>query len=497
MTPSHLRRLPVRSWIAKTVVLAALATLSGPLRAQDALYNGFDFDTEGWGRGWGLEGPVIDWDPTIDAKNDPASGSLRVTVEWASSTAWQEYVLQRAAGFDFTGYAKVAYDVKVDSASIPSTSGDYNLTQLALRSEGWGWNGWLTSQTIPGTDWVHVEELLPAGFSSIVAMNIGFGGSDFAGPITYWLDNVVFMGAENEPPPAMGIDRATPGLEVIATGAQYQRQSIRTTEPTFSWVNAGGPVEYALTIAKPPPAGSANFFAYAWLIGTDKIDPGTSPDWDEPHGVFLEIRPTAANTYDALLSFKLNAPGAHGTRFEPAGLLAQITNLTSVAGTWTIVMNGLNARLQTPDGQTGEGTLPAEAPEAFGNAFFAIGAQMDDTASRNRAYVFERIHITGPGDRMPMLDQDFTALEALDPTVWVNRAQDVSGIQLVPANTAYRLNWTAPAAGYELRASSVVTGGSWTDSALPVVIAGPRKVVYVPASALPSANAGFFELRKP
>ncbi len=57
----------------------ALSTTSG-IRAEDYIYSGFDLDTEGWARGWGVGDFTLDWDASTDAKGDPASGSLKITV---------------------------------------------------------------------------------------------------------------------------------------------------------------------------------------------------------------------------------------------------------------------------------------------------------------------------------------------------------------------------------------------------------------------------------
>ncbi len=474
----------------------ALSTTSG-IRAEDYIYSGFDLDTEGWARGWGVGDFTLDWDASTDAKGDPASGSLKITVNYPSSTSWQEFNLQKALGFDFTTYSKIAYDVKVDAATSTATAnGDFNITQIAMRGPGWSWNGWHTTKPVVAGQWTQVEELLPSGFSSVVALNIGFAGNDFVGPITYWLDNVRFVSDTVAPPPQVAVEAAVPGLEVVATGSQYQRQSLRTVEPRHSWTASSGAVRYSFDVAKGPGAGATDHFIYLWLIGTESGDPGGSPDWNEPNAVFLELRQAANGSYSALLSHKTDAPNAHGTRFDPAGVLARLQDIPSVLGRWTVVMKGTTATLVAPDGTEASGELPADSLGGFANVFPHLGAQMDNTVAKNRSVTFGRFRIQGDAaDFQGNLDVNFAGLASIDAATWKNVAQDTSGIQLVPGGTVYKFSWDAPATGYSLR-SKASLGGAWTDPGLPVVGVGGRKATYLPASQLPSADAGFFAVKK-
>ena len=481
--------------VARAITLALLG--SAPLaHAEDYIYSGFDADTEGWGRGWGIENYVLEWDGAVDSKNNASSGSLKITANFAASNNWQELVLQRIADFDFSNYVKVAYDVKVDAASTPSANGDFNSTLLSLRVPGWAWGGWHTSKTITPDGWVHVEELVPSAYNAIIAMNISFAGGDFAGPVTYWLDNVRFVSDTVAPPPTVALGSATAGLEIFATGSQYQRQSVRTLEPKYSWVNSAGAVDYSLEIVQAPPAGSTDLFAYLWLIGTETADPGTSPDWNEPNGIFLEIRQVANGTYSVRLSQKTEAGGAHGTRFEAAGLLAQLDGVSSAVGRWTVSMKGAEATLIAPDGSRTTGQLPADKLAGFANVFPHFGVQMDNTVAKGQSFTFGRFQIQGANaDFTENLNANLRTATELNTEVWKNVAQDTSGVVFAPANVAYKVSWEAPATGYSLRTKATLNG-PWTDPALPVLSIGGRKLTYVPASALPSANAGFFAVQK-
>jgi hypothetical protein len=482
-----------RAWRAAVVLALSGSTF---LCAEDYIYSGFDLDTEGWVRGWGINDFALEWDGTVDSKNNAASGSLKITANFTASTSWQDLVLQRISDFDFTSYSKIAYDVKADTNQPASTDGDYNTTQISLRTPGWAWTGWHTSKQVTADGWVHVEEIVPSAFNAIIALNIAFGGSDFNGPVTYWLDNVRFVSETVGPAPTIQMSAVRPGLEIIGTGGQYQRQSVRTTEPKYSWVNSAGAVDYSMDIVQAPPAGSPDLFAYLWLIGTETTDPGTSPDWNEPNGIFLEIRQAANGSYSVLLSHKTEAAGAHGTRFEAAGVLARMENVPSVTGRWTVSMKGAEATLIAPDGSRITGLLPADKLAGFANVFPHFGVQMDNTIARNQAFTFGRFAIQGTNpDFNSNLSQDLTAIESLNTEVWRNVAQDTSGVQPVPTGTLYKISWDAPATGYSLRSKSSLTG-AWIDPALPVFSVGGRKVTHVRTSNLPSADAGFFAVQK-
>ena len=475
----------------------ALAVVGSTAHAEDYIYAGFDQDADGWGRGWGVEDFTIDWDGSTDSKGDAGSGSLKITVNYPTSSSWQEFNLQKALGFDFGTYSKIAYDVKVDAATSTATAnGDFNTTQIALRGPGWSWNGWHTTKPLVAGEWTHVEEVLPSSFSSVVALNIGFAGGDFVGPITYWLDNVRFVSDTVAPPPSVAMERAVAGLEVVATGSQYQRQSLRSVEPKYSWVGSTGAVRYSFDLAKAPGAGATDHFVYLWLIGTESVDPGSSPDWNEPNGVFLEIRQGANGTYSALLSHKTDAPNSHGTRFDAAGVLGRIDSIGSILGRWTVVMRGADATLIAPDGREVSGQLPSDKLAGFANVFPHLGAQMDNAVAKNRSVTFGSLRIQGEAANFTSnVDVQFTGLSAIDTNEWKNVAQDASGIQLVPAGTVYKFSWDAPATGYSLRSKPSLTA-PWADPGLPVVNVGGRKATYLPESKLPSANAGFFAVQK-
>ncbi len=148
-----------RAW--RTAIVLGLSG-STFLCAEDSIYSGFDLDTEGWVRGWGIDDFVLEWDGTVDSRNDAASGSLKITANFRAATTWQDLVLQRISNFDFTSYSKIAYDVKADTTLPASTDGDYNTTQISLRTPGWAWTGWHTSKQVTADGWVRVEEVVPS-----------------------------------------------------------------------------------------------------------------------------------------------------------------------------------------------------------------------------------------------------------------------------------------------------------------------------------------------
>lgn len=473
--------------------------------AQDFIVSAFDFDTEGWSFAFGVSGTAT-WDPMVDADGNPASGSLYYTASYANSpNGWQDSNLQRLVSVVTGDYETIAYDVKVDVAnSSLSAGGNYEGCTLVLRGNDVNWTEVGHTQLNNG-DWNHVEAAIPVAATMLTwGMNLRFFPNpnesptnyNFIGPISYWIDNIKFIApTAPPPPPTMKIEPAGPGLELIASASgQYQRQAIRTLDPFYTWVNSTGAVSYALTILKPPPPGSEGFGTHMFLVGTDNLDPGSDADYNEPNAIFLEIQQQADGAYQASLRYKTNAPGSHGIRYTPEGLLAILNNLPGT-GTWTVTLNQTAVTLTAPDNTSTNGMLPADALPLFANLFVHLGVQPNDFGHINKSATLSRFQITGAPDFVYPLDQMFTAQDVLDTAVWTIRAEDAGGIQPHPTTTAYRLSWNLPASGFELRSAPSLPP-SWTDPGLPAVNAGARRLTFVTAAALPSPNGGFFVLYK-
>jgi len=467
---------------------------------------GFTFPTglQGWEpQGWGTALAANYWDAT-DAQNDAASGSMLCFCDFANATTNQTAVFQAwNFGPDTRDYAKLTFDVKVDSAnSVLTSGGDYGGVQVVLRGNDINWNpiGTFNIPAGAASAFVHYEvplyQPLP---TNMVGMNLIFGGTNLQGAIWYYVDNVQLLIETN--PPTLAIQKEVPGLELNACAvAANQRQSIRTKNGTNGWVGLPGAVGYSMTITEGLPASAAGMMAYMYLIPTANANPSATADYDETDGIYLEITQQANNLTTAAVRYKTNSPGSNGIRYTADGVLAVVSNVPMV-GTWTLTHNvsgsPSQASLSTPGGGTTNFILPADLIATFSGtpspAYVYWGVQPNLDANLGQYVSLSRVQITGLSSP---LDQIFTSQSTLNTNVLAVSAVNPNGVVLRPTNTVYRLSWNAPASGFSLYSAASVPIGSWTISGLPVMLARQRNVVFLPATAFPSAGQGYFRLQK-
>ena len=99
-------------------------------------------------------------------------------------------------------------------------------------------------------------------------------------------------------------------------GAQYQRQSIRTKNPAYSWVGASDPVTYSFTIGNYPGRTYSGFQTHLFIVpGSNLPTYETSPDWNEPNVIFLQIANNADGTAYGAFRYKTNQPSGNSMIF--------------------------------------------------------------------------------------------------------------------------------------------------------------------------------------
>jgi len=451
---------------------------------------------QGWGsQSWGTALAAAYWD-SVDAGNEAGSGSLYCFCDFENAATNQTAVFQVwNVGLDTAEYGKLVFDVKVDgNTSNPSAAGDYGSVQVVLRGNDINWNP-LATFPVPASaaaEFVHFElplyQPLPRDMAGI---NLIFGGTNLLGPINYYVDNLLFLTETNAP--VLAWDPALPGLELsAAAGTPDQRQSIRTISGNYNWTTAGGPVTYAMTINEGLPAQAVGMMAYLHLIGTDNPDPGPAADWDEANGLFLEIQQQANGQCNAALLFKTNAPAGNGNRYTPEGLLTVLSNVPMV-GTWSLTLNQANFSLNAPGGAHAAGTIGAAVASQFaGQVFACFGVQPNTSDNLGRYVNLAHVQISGAA---ATLDEDFTHQNALNAAALVVRATNPDGIQMRPMDVIYRFSWATPPYAYGLQSAAAVNG-PWTSPGLPTLAAGSRGIIFLPSTALPAAEAGFFRLEK-
>lgn len=499
-----MKRNPLSKNPLATLALAGGLFLALQAQSQDLTYAGFDTDTQGASYAWGIGAGFLtsSWDSTLDSSNNVSSGSLKSIIAWPASAGYQE--LNQSLDIavpDLSLYDKFSMDVKVDPASLQTTNGNYGTVRVALRGPGYSWNGWLAEPTLTTTatnGWYHYEYAVPATIPSIVQINLGFGGGNYTGPITYSVDNIKFIAKLGPPPPpTLAIAKAGPGLEIRTTGpGDYARKNIATIAglgPVLGWLNSTGAVTYAMTINESVKAGSAGFAANLMLAAGTDLTIGTSPDWNQPSGIFMEATPNTNGTIEVTVRYKTNAPASHGIRFGDEGLLINLTNtgFTTLVGTWALTLSNDTVALSGPGGISGNAVLPAAALSWFGvgnNVWALFGAQ--PYAQNDRSISLSRVHIYGAGDFVGTVDQNFTATTVLDPNLEVKIEGD-GGVALKPTNTAWRVSWGLPDTGLSLWSSPTVKS-NYVESTQTLVTQGSTRVAFTTNSP---TGARFFQLR--
>lgn len=487
-------------WTASRSTPSTIALDNLTFLAKDTveIWRGFDTDVGGFNCGnWGVAHTVA-FDPAIDAQGNAASGSLAVEAQFATGG---EVTLQACSGrTDVAKYDKIAFDVYVDAAATPDSEGSYGTFSVRLRPE-WAWPGDLIELgKVTKTGWTRLEKEIPASATKFAGLNIHWR-TTHTSPAKIWIDNLAFITTGAPPPaPAVSLARTVPGLEVVTSGSgDYSRKNIATVAdlaPQLSWVNAGGPVKYSMTINESVGPESAGFSANLMIIGTENTSISAFPDWSEANGIFLEAIPNAQGRVAVSARYKVNAANGHGDRFQPAGLLAEVTNtgLNSLVGTWSLVLNGATVTIEGPGGITASGTLPNEVLEKFSQNVFALFGAQPNTR-KDRRISLASVGITGPASFTAGFTEDFTKAQALNPARLEPKEEDGGGVRLKPNDAVYRISWPLPDAGFELRRSGTVLPGNWTAAGLPAVQQGAYRTVYIPASTA-TGDVQFFRLAK-
>lgn len=480
-----------------------ILTLSaGFARGQDLIYMTFDAGDEAqgcpWG-GWDAE-KVYSWDPSLDGQTNSASGALRVDVYFTNVNYTTLQTCKSIA--DLAPYERMRMDVYLDPTNTPNAAGNYGTLQVRFRP-GWAWPGDVfTIGTITNTGWSHLEAALPVTKTSASGVNFHWN-SGFTNNLnlrTIWIDNLVLVdeGSGPPPPPSLALRKTVPGLDITTAGnPDYSRRNIATAAglaSTLGWLNSTGAVTYSMTVNETVEPGSSGFAANILLSAGTDATINASPDWNQPHGIFLEMIQNAAGAYDVSVRFKTNAPGSHGIRNTPQGLLIAITNtgVTSLVGTWALTLSNASVSVSGPGGISGTGQLPADAVPLFGppnNFWAAFGAQPNQR--NNRTMSLSRVRIYGAGDFTGTVDQDFTTAAALDPNL-EPKEEGSGGINLKPTNTTWRVWWELPDTGFALWSSPTLNSNGWAATGLTPITQGSRRTIFTPGV---SANAGFYQLR--
>jgi hypothetical protein len=493
-------------------------------QASDLIVDTFDTadDVLGWSRWWGSAPQTYEFDPTMDANGNANSGSLKATVDFdvAAYTGDNQFALQGdlpgQAVIDGTLYKTLSFDLKWDTTSPQRPSGDYGYFEYGFRTTDYSSipPGPGAAFNVPGTNgWIHVDAPIDKTTAKLDTVNgiffkmwSGDPASGQTGTATFWIDNVKLIADTNvqTAPPTLSLQKAQPGLNLIASasGQQYQRQSIRTVDPSYSWVGASEPVTYSVTVTNYPGTNNSGFQTQIFLVPGDSISAGeSSPDYNEPNVVFLDIQNNNTGGAYATFRYKTNEPGGN-SQIYGSGAIASI-GTAQPNGTWSLTFsNDTSVTLTGPGGVSTNFDLPADVPASFAGPLYAyFGIQPNNTNNIGQSAVFSNVTISG-GVPTP-INENFEGVTDdpanpvnLDPAIWERSAQDTSGVVLVPPDSTYWVNWTVPASGYTLQISPDLTPNSWVDYTGTATQIGSQIRAIVGASTLPTGPNAFFRLVK-
>jgi hypothetical protein len=223
-------------------------------------------------------------------------------------------------------------------------------------------------------------------------------------------------------------------------------------------------------------------------------------DYAEPNVVMWTIANSADGSAWSQLRYKTNAPASNGNMFTDGvgGFPGGVGNPTP-AGTWTITFSqDTNIVITAPTGGTVTNVLPPEVVDIFKsyspNMQINVGGVPGDPSRFGQMAVVTRVKFTGtPGE--PNLDSDFLA-QPRDTNVWGIVAASPAGVQQIPTNAAYWVNWTLPYSGFTLQTKAALGPGAWTDLTITGYDQGGFHHNLLLSSDLPGSNSGYFRLIK-
>jgi hypothetical protein len=506
---------------------ASLALLlAGPALIVQAqtFYNPKTFDT-GIGswitwNGWGLQG-FLTWDSTLDASNNPASGSLRFDVPFTGASGDQFMTfgtLHDQWGWDNTTevnvigvYTNIVFDFKLDPATAPAKDGTFGSLTIGLVTDTWK-NYQEGTWSIPAssTNWTHVtipiDPTSPGADKTVGEYLNMWSGGNFTNTLSFNVDNIGFeampTNAAPLPPPTMGLEKVGPsGVEIIMDGSgdQWQRNAISTPSGggPYLWTSQGSyPVTYSCTIADfPDIATHLGFEAHMYLVNGDTAGAGNdvsgAPDWNVPDLVIFRVENSATGAI-AQIQWKTNYPNANATN------IPVVVNAASALGTWAVTFTDSTHGTLTGPGITATNfDLPADAVQnSFSPAtsFLQFGMFKNDGANdgrNNNAHgTYGRVQFTGA--QANSFDDAFTGATLTNKYDW--RVTDANAVQHVPPGTAWMVDWTLPANQFSPQTATAITG-PWNPAVFTSTYRDSTKMHGL-VSLTATSNAGFFRLIK-
>lgn len=429
------------------------------------------------------------WDGTVDASNDPNSGSLLFDCTFPASNqqAWfgtfhNRYGYDTDQTHDATKYTNVVFDIKVDPISVLSTAGTYGDLQLGFyNGADFGSFANVTIPASAASGWVHLSMPINPTVPNLgTVAGIDFriqSYNNYANPIgrlKFWMDNLkMVVSPVAIPPPTISSVFTTPvqGLNLLSysgNGNEFQRTSIAyNTHTGVGWLGSPTPVTYSITITNFPSSIYTNYQAHIFVTtGNPPTIYNAATDYSETNVIFFDVHNNPNGTGTGNFRYKVNEEQSNsnlfGTEYIGTGSAGTLTNLVAptVLGTWSLTFSqDTNVTINGPGGAALSFSLrPAIVANFIEPLNVIFGGQpnrqsdANPTANVGQTVVLSAVGITNGGS--VVASDDFTADTAFDSVNWFKLTADLNAIQLIPAGSAKWIKWSLPDASFGLQVST-------------------------------------------
>lgn len=531
-----MKKTTLARWLPAVIAGLALTASAVNSMAQDWT-NPKTFDTSkgSWitWNGWGIQdaGSLLTQDPTMDATDDPNSGSLRYDVPFTGDAGEQLMTfgtLHDQWGWDATtiincvgNYKNLALDFKLDPNTLPTKNGDFGTLQFGLvYMSGTEWKQIkVTDYNIPAsvTNWTHlsfaIDQAAP-GLETVTGFYIYmWSGGAYTNSLMFNVDNIYLQPSTNEPPPApptITLAKTQPGLNLMTPGTgQYDRQNFRTVSPEYSWVGKGStPVSYSFTVKSYPGTNNPNFEVHSYLIplpydpstGLGTVNTGSSPDWDMTNCIFMELQNKADGSANYTFRWKTNSiPDGNATYYSNP--LAILVDTNGPIGTWTLSFsNDTSVTMTSPSGYTTNFEFSADKLAGYKDdsqaalpLYYYLGSKPQEMTNRGLSAVISRVKLQGFATN---IDDNFMADTAFNTNLWELAAGSPGSVQLISSDCLYWISWTLPDAGFSFQTNSIISTNGWNENGAVPFTSVASKMLLIKRSDMPGADQGYFRLVK-
>jgi hypothetical protein len=315
-----------RSIFAVLIVTASLATA----RAEDVIISQFNDASAltGWRFDYGGVTNLIEFDGTVDANGNPASGSLKVTLGMNGALGGNNkgaITIDLPAPLDGSTYLTMQMDLRIEPGSATDSSGNSGYFQMVIRNnDSYEFNSQFGGNVSTNVPWRHISVTPSGGRQRIRALTFElFGGAPITGPVVLYFDNVKFTqpdqthdifvsqfnDASSRTPWRFDYGGVTNLIVFDATedaNANPASGSLKTTFG-FNGGTLGDNNKGAITIDLPAPLDGSLYVSMEMDV---KVAPGSAEDLFGNNGYLkMVIRNTGSYSFDTQFEDNINTNG--------------------------------------------------------------------------------------------------------------------------------------------------------------------------------------------